>query len=449
MNPKSRGTIADRVRAQLRRLIGGPADVTSGPASPNPTPDVSEVGTHGAGTRTDDEPNRAPKVAPETATPEEDITANLGLIPDASAPEGVTPVEDLRPATVADDASDDEGDQQAAPVRKAPDRSEAAGLGGNYGSGNLQTGSRGSLGLGSDEPADDGGSSDEPQASSEMPGEEQQVDDPAGQQAQEVEGAGADLSRTGFHADVQAEVNDTGRGDFDPGATSEGPNVEAPQSRDGADLSRTGLYADIRGEVDSESSALTSDDTPYAGPAGTPLEETVATGPPDTAGPGNLVATSGDDYSAERSADVRATEPADSTTTGAIGQEMPSGGEFSTLVDRREEADLTNITVDVDTSPRVETSGRYAGAVRGDGTATTPPGFPIKGNASSKIYHTPDLASYRDTKPDWCFATAEEAEAAGFRAPRARNQKPPGRDDAESTGRATEPTSDTRSADPS
>lgn len=47
-----------------------------------------------------------------------------------------------------------------------------------------------------------------------------------------------------------------------------------------------------------------------------------------------------------------------------------------------------------------------------------PASHPIKGNASSRIYHTPQSASYHNTKPEYCFATEEDAVAAGFRAPR-------------------------------
>jgi large subunit ribosomal protein L17 len=57
-----------------------------------------------------------------------------------------------------------------------------------------------------------------------------------------------------------------------------------------------------------------------------------------------------------------------------------------------------------------------SGSVRGDGSGTCPDGFPIKGNASSKIYHRPTDSSYQSTIPEFCFATEEDAKAAGFRA---------------------------------
>lgn len=45
-----------------------------------------------------------------------------------------------------------------------------------------------------------------------------------------------------------------------------------------------------------------------------------------------------------------------------------------------------------------------------------PPSHPIKGNANSMIYHSPGQQAYNKTKPEACFATGEDAVAAGFRA---------------------------------
>ncbi len=63
------------------------------------------------------------------------------------------------------------------------------------------------------------------------------------------------------------------------------------------------------------------------------------------------------------------------------------------------------------------------GSVPGDGTADCPPDYPVKGNASSHIYHMPDQVSYPPTVAEFCFASAEAAEAAGFRQSRAREQR--------------------------
>lgn len=65
---------------------------------------------------------------------------------------------------------------------------------------------------------------------------------------------------------------------------------------------------------------------------------------------------------------------------------------------------------------------QFAGAVPGDGTAETPEGYPIKGNADSMIYHTPESGSYGNTIAEWHFATEEDAVNAGFRAPASRKR---------------------------
>ena len=63
------------------------------------------------------------------------------------------------------------------------------------------------------------------------------------------------------------------------------------------------------------------------------------------------------------------------------------------------------------------------GAIVGDGTVTCPPDYPIKGNRQSRIYHRPGQSSYPSTVAEFCFASQEAAEVAGFRASRARGQR--------------------------
>jgi micrococcal nuclease len=66
--------------------------------------------------------------------------------------------------------------------------------------------------------------------------------------------------------------------------------------------------------------------------------------------------------------------------------------------------------------------GGYGCATGGTGGSTAPvggscpPSAPIKGNANSMIYHLPGQAYYDVTVAEECFATAAQAEAAGYRA---------------------------------
>ncbi len=72
-------------------------------------------------------------------------------------------------------------------------------------------------------------------------------------------------------------------------------------------------------------------------------------------------------------------------------------------------------------APPMKSSGSShpipAGSIEGDGTPVCPPDYPIKGNATSRIYHQPGQSSYERTVAEFCFATEEDAIAAGFRAP--------------------------------
>jgi hypothetical protein len=46
---------------------------------------------------------------------------------------------------------------------------------------------------------------------------------------------------------------------------------------------------------------------------------------------------------------------------------------------------------------------------------TCPPGYPVKVKERSGIFHLPGMLAYDRTAPDRCYASAEAAEADGFR----------------------------------
>ena len=81
-------------------------------------------------------------------------------------------------------------------------------------------------------------------------------------------------------------------------------------------------------------------------------------------------------------------------------------------------ADAPAATAASDAGPGSPASNVPEGAVRGDGTAICPSGFPVKGNAQSKIYHTAESRVYGQTIAEYCFSSAESAQAAGYRPPR-------------------------------
>jgi hypothetical protein len=54
-------------------------------------------------------------------------------------------------------------------------------------------------------------------------------------------------------------------------------------------------------------------------------------------------------------------------------------------------------------------------AVRATGGRDCPPGFPVKGNLPSRVFHSPGQQDYDRTSPEVCFASDAAAIDAGFR----------------------------------
>lgn len=76
------------------------------------------------------------------------------------------------------------------------------------------------------------------------------------------------------------------------------------------------------------------------------------------------------------------------------------------------DADNDGETNAVDASPHGEGSHALL-----DDVDEMPEGYPIKGNAQSKLFHEPDSRYYKATKAEVWFDTVESAEAAGFSKP--------------------------------
>lgn len=62
-------------------------------------------------------------------------------------------------------------------------------------------------------------------------------------------------------------------------------------------------------------------------------------------------------------------------------------------------------------------AAEWAGSVKPDADGNGPDTHPIKGNADSMLYHTPDSRYYKVTKAEVWFDSEESAEAAGFSKP--------------------------------
>jgi hypothetical protein len=236
-------------------------------------------------------------------------------------------------------------------------------------------------------------------------------------------GAGGDLAADDFGSTV----------DGDP----EFQGLAEPSDIDVPDLSYLDESERARFDFDSPPEAAAEVDPGLPDSAGTiddiGASPTGVTGPegavaPDLVGAGDTLEPSPtDEFQVARSGDDMVDDIADSptgvvdaeATTDAIEDE---GTPLSTLP--REHVPLT-----ADPSPATDRSAATGpgGSIRGDANGSCPAEYPIKGNSSSKIYHVPDVASYAGTKAEWCFASEEQAQAAGYRPPGQRNRGAGGR----------------------
>ena len=73
--------------------------------------------------------------------------------------------------------------------------------------------------------------------------------------------------------------------------------------------------------------------------------------------------------------------------------------------------DLSPTTFGVEVPPDGTSAPKFAPP---EGEAC-PAGFPIKANERSMIFHVPGGRFYERTVPERCYATAEDAEADGYR----------------------------------
>jgi large subunit ribosomal protein L22 len=81
-------------------------------------------------------------------------------------------------------------------------------------------------------------------------------------------------------------------------------------------------------------------------------------------------------------------------------------------------------------------TGLPTGAVAPNADGSAPDGYEVKGNADSGLYHLPGTRFYNQTVAEFYFASADDAEAAGFELP------PSQRDDADEAGDAEATTAD-------
>ena len=133
-----------------------------------------------------------------------------------------------------------------------------------------------------------------------------------------------------------------------------------------------------------------------------------------------------DDLADESAADVVATpdevEGFADTVEEADADEADADTVDEADADTVEEADAEESAADEAESDSGEgdagyAPGEWAGSVLPDADGNGPDTHPIKGNADSMLYHTPDSRYYQVTKAEVWFDTEDNAEAAGFAKP--------------------------------
>jgi large subunit ribosomal protein L17 len=97
--------------------------------------------------------------------------------------------------------------------------------------------------------------------------------------------------------------------------------------------------------------------------------------------------------------------PTSDQTAGAADESQAEGDEDAAALAEVEES----------ASTEDQPYGEGSHAPLEDGSQ--PDGFPVKGNASSMLYHVPGSSHYERTNAEVWFADAEAAEAAGFSLP--------------------------------
>jgi large subunit ribosomal protein L17 len=107
------------------------------------------------------------------------------------------------------------------------------------------------------------------------------------------------------------------------------------------------------------------------------------------------------------------------TRRAAKQEEARAAAAETTSTDDAEELTLTEASDEVEATDGEATEAAAAvalpdGAVAATEDGAAPEGYPVKGNADSGLYHEPDGQWYDQTIAEFWFASADDAEKAGF-----------------------------------
>ncbi|MEJ3657873.1 hypothetical protein WEH80_33400 [Actinomycetes bacterium KLBMP 9759] len=203
-------------------------------------------------------------------------------------------------------------------------------------------------------------------------------------------GAAADATTAIERPDTErsdTERSDTERSDTERPEPAEEPAAVAESAATDVDEPAPAAEAEVAAPAAEEATA-------------TPETEAPTTEAPTTEAPTTEALTSG-------APEAESTSTESTSTESTEGSSTPSGTSALTI------AGAATATTHVTAVP--EPFGPGSAGPSPDGT---PPGpeFPIKGNAGSKLYHTPESPYYGRTKAEAYFRSPADAEAAGFTA---------------------------------
>jgi large subunit ribosomal protein L17 len=131
-----------------------------------------------------------------------------------------------------------------------------------------------------------------------------------------------------------------------------------------------------------------------------------------------------------RSRDGGATGAAAGAAAGTTGAETVTDVEDTASPSAP--ADAASEIAEVEESSSTEEAPYGAGSHAALEDGSQPDGFPIKGDEESMVYHVPESADYDQTVAGVWFATAEDAEAAGFTLPPQQDDEDAAEEKAES-----------------
>lgn len=209
--------------------------------------------------------------------------------------------------------------------------------------------------------------------------------------------------------DAAAEAFAASEAEAATAAAAAETEAEAVTAEAGAETEAVGLIADVAAEA--ETVALAGEAVAETDAAELAVESDAEAEVAELA-----VEVAADTEAAELTAEAEAVEATGAELAIEVVEEVEAAIEPVAAIEAREEleAEAAAALEKAEEAAAAVGDDVPAGAIRGVESGECPDDYPVKGNASSMLYHTPGSPSYKRTVPEFCFASVEAAEAAGF-----------------------------------